>query len=289
MKGPVMMRLPGNRLHFNHGPIDLIIKADGKDELVEAVYAAGWRRFDTILEELTAELPLLRRPLGVEPPWLRSPTALRMLSACWPHRENFITPMAAVAGAVAEEILASMVAAERVDRIMINNGGDIAIHLDEGEKVTLGIAGDLDVPEIEGRFTLHSYDPSRGVATSGWRGRSQSLGIADAVTVLARTASYADASATMIANAVDIDHPAISRLPAVEVKDDSDLGDLLVTVDVGDLPREAVGAALSAGEERAQELLDAGLIHGAALLLQGQTRFVEHRTRRLFLEDQLCL
>ena len=41
--------------------------------------------------------------------------------------------------------------------------------------------------------------PVRGVATSGWRGRSHSLGIADSVTVLAATAAMADAAATVIA------------------------------------------------------------------------------------------
>lgn len=289
MKGPVMMRLPGDRLHFQHGPIDLILKADGRDELVEAVYAAGWKRFETVLEELMAELPLLRLPLSREPPWLRSRVALRMLAACWPHRADYITPMAAVAGAVAEEILAAMVAAERVDRIMINNGGDIALHLDRDEKMTLGITGNLDAPEIEGRFTLHWHDPSRGVATSGWRGRSQSLGIADAVTVVARTASFADACATMIANAVNVDHPAVRRRPANEVKDDSDLGDLPVTVDVGPLPAAAVSQALAAGEAKARELMNAGLIHGAALMLQGDMRTVEEPSRMLFLEDALCL
>ena len=66
----------------------------------------------------------------------------------------------------------------------------------------------------------------RGVATSGWRGRSFSLGIADAVTVLAATAAAADAAATIIANAVDLPgHPAIARRPASELEDDSDLGD----------------------------------------------------------------
>ena len=34
--------------------------------------------------------------------------------------------------------------------------------------------------------------PHRGVATSGWRGRSHSLGIADSVTVVARNAAAAD-------------------------------------------------------------------------------------------------
>ena len=87
----------------------------------------------------------------------------------------------------------------------------------------------------------------RGVATSGWQGRSHSLGIADAVTVLARCAAVADAAATLIANAVDVDHPGIRREPARVLDEDSDLGDRPVTVAVPALDPETIDAALDAG------------------------------------------
>jgi ApbE superfamily uncharacterized protein (UPF0280 family) len=114
--------------------------------------------------------------------------------------------------------------------------------------------------------------PVRGIATSGWRGRSFSLGIADSVTVLARDAATADAAATMIANAVDLDHAAIVRRPASSLKDDSDLGDLLVTVDVPALAQPLIDLALARGVEAAQRLRAQGLIEGAALFLQGRAR-----------------
>ena len=73
-------------------------------------------------------------------------------------------------------------------------------------------------------------DKSRGIATSGWRGRSFSLGIADSVTVLADNAAMADAAATMIANSVNIkNHPLIIKKPAKEIYEDSDLKNLMVT------------------------------------------------------------
>jgi ApbE superfamily uncharacterized protein (UPF0280 family) len=115
----------------------------------------------------------------------------------------------------------------------------------------------------------------RGVATSGWRGRSFSLGIADSVTVLAATAAQADAAATVIANAVDVEDPGIHRLPASECKDDSDLGDIPVTVDVEALAPAQVRHALEAGAVRAAELQRAGLIDSAMLVCQGQWRLVE--------------
>jgi ApbE superfamily uncharacterized protein (UPF0280 family) len=116
--------------------------------------------------------------------------------------------------------------------------------------------------------------PVRGLATSGWRGRSFSLGIADAVTVLAASAAEADAAATLVANAVDCDHPAISRSPAKLLREDTDLGDLPVTVGVGPLPEAAVQQALAQGAARAETLRRAGLLFAASLVLQGRTRLV---------------
>ena len=189
--------------------------------------------------------------------------------------DHFITPMAAVAGSVAEEILGAMLDAARLDRAYVNNGGDIALHLTDGEQFTVGL---MDRPDRHGlmrTIDIEADDPARGIATSGRHGRSFSLGIADAVTVLAKTASQADAAATIIANAVDLPgHPAIVRCPANELQPDSDLGARLVTRDVGALRESEIDDALRAGVSRAQQLLAAGLIEGAALRLLGETAVV---------------
>jgi ApbE superfamily uncharacterized protein (UPF0280 family) len=280
--GPVMMRIDHDRLHFQHGPIDLIVHAEGPVEAVEAAYAQAWKRFGTILEELVAELPLLRQPLTEVPVNFAGAVAANMLWSTWPFRDKYITPMAAVAGCVAEEVLSAMVLSIPITRGMVNNGGDIAIYLAEFEKVTVGVVERPDFPEMAGTITIDWMDPSRGIATSGWRGRSQSLGIADAATIIARKAGMADAAATMIANAVNIDHPAIMRAPASTVADDTDLGDLPVTIDVSDLPPDAISAALDNGEAEARRLQDSGLIDGAVLLLQGEHRVIgEHASRAL--------
>jgi hypothetical protein len=281
-EGPVMMRLDHDRLHFQHGPIDLIVHAEGPFEAVEAAYAQAWKRFSTILEELVTDLPLLRQPLTDTPLEFESSVASNMMWSTWPFRDRYITPMAAVAGSVAEEVLYAMVLATPVERGMVNNGGDIAIYLAHGERVTVGVVERPDFPQMAGTITIDWTDPSRGIATSGWRGRSQSLGIADAATVLARKAGMADAAATMIANAVNVDHPAVMRAPASTVVDDTDLGDMLVTIDVGDLPPEAVKEALDNGETEAHRLKGLGLIDGAVLLLQGEHRVIgEHASRAL--------
>jgi uncharacterized protein len=181
-----------------------------------------------------------------------------------------------VAGAVAEEILAAMLSAAELPRTYVNDGGDIALHLSPGKEFVVGLVERPDRPSLFGTTTLYGADPVRGIATSGWRGRSFSLGIADAVTVLADRAAAADAAATIIANAVDLPgHPAIVRVPACELAPDSDLGDRLVTQAVGELTLHEVDQALNGGAETACLLLRMGLIQSAALNLQGQTRVVE--------------
>jgi ApbE superfamily uncharacterized protein (UPF0280 family) len=272
--GASAARLPDGRLHLQHGPIDLIIEAWGAAAEVEAAYGQAIAHFDDLLEVLVRELALLRSPLAEAPPLLRGPVARRMLAACWPHRAQFITPMAAVAGSVADEILQALLRDHDLDKAYVNNGGDIALHLAHDHELKLGVVNNIDNPAIDATVTLTAAMPVRGLATSGWRGRSQSLGIADAVTVFAVNAAAADAAATMVANAVDVEHPAIMRLPARSLRADSDLGELPVTVAVGALPATACAQALENGSERARELQQRGLIHTAYLALQGEIRSV---------------
>ena len=266
----------GKRLHLQDGPIDLIIEARGSDAEVRAAYDAALRRFTGLLDELCAELPLLRTSADPARCPLRGNVARRMHEAVAPFAaEHFITPMAAVAGSVAEEILEAMLRHSRLHHAYVNNGGDIALHLGRGEHFTVGLAERPDALGLMRTMIVHHDDPSRGVATSGRHGRSFSLGIADAVTVLAQTASQADAAATIIANAVDLPgHPAILRCPANQLQPDSDLGARLVTRDVGELSGHEVADALAAGAQRARQALAAGLIEGAALRLLGETVMV---------------
>ncbi|RUU13451.1 UPF0280 family protein [Mesorhizobium sp. USDA-HM6] len=272
MNGPQAHWLAdGRRLHLNHGPIDLIIEAFGEADECRAAYAQAVARFQTILNELVDELPDLRRPASSRPRAFAGPTAGRMEAAVAPLAECFITPMAAVAGSVADEMLAALLAGRRLERAYVNNGGDSALHLDNGQSMTLAIAGTGH--GLADRITVNAEDGVRGVATSGWRGRSFSLGIADAVTVLARTGAEADAAATLIANAVDLPgHPAIHRVPARDLAPDSDLGDRLVTQGVGALAPGEVARALDNGLAVAEDFRRRGLIAASALFLAGQTR-----------------
>ena len=266
------VRFLARRLHLQHGPIDLIVEAFGASGEVRAAYRQAQARFATVLAELVEELALLQSPIRSRRLGPCGSVAARMESAVWPHRRVFVTPMAAVAGAVADEVLAAAVAGRELAKAYVNNSGDIAVHLQPGQTLHLGIVGDLGRPAIDGTAVI---EPGiGGIATSGWRGRSFSFGIADAVTVLARDAAAADAAATVIANAVDADHPAIARAPASSLEDRTDLGDRRVTTEVGPLDAATVAAALDSGRACADRLAASGLIFGAALILRDEVRAV---------------
>ncbi|WP_027060701.1 UPF0280 family protein [Mesorhizobium loti] len=262
----------GKRLHLNHGPIDLIVEAFGEAHECHLAYEQAVSRFQTILIELVEELPELRLPaFFLAPRTFAGPTARRMEAAVMPLAECFITPMAAVAGSVADEMLAALLADRKLDRAYVNNGGDSALHIGKGQSMGLAVAGTGN--GMADRITIRAEDGVGGVATSGWRGRSFSLGIADAVTVLARTGAEADAAATLIANAVDLPgNPAIKRVPAYELLPDSDLGPRLVTQAVGPLAFGEVARALDNGLAVAEDFRRRGLIAASALFLGGEAR-----------------
>lgn len=201
----------GQRLHLHHGPIDLIIDADGPDR--NRALRAACDRFETILDELVPDLPKLRSQAN-RSTIFRSTIAGGMNAAACAFSPAFATPMIAVAGSVADTVLDAMTKSGQLSRAYVNNGGDIALHVEAPERFVAAIAnGRSD------RVVVDAQSRVRGIATSGWQGRSHSLGIADAVTVLASTAALADAAATLIANATDLPgSKKVTRKPACRVE-----------------------------------------------------------------------
>jgi uncharacterized protein len=273
LAGAFVRRLESDRIHLSDGPIDVVLRAWGAEVEVRRAEEAAVARFGTILPELAGELTELRRPISANPV-VHGSVARRMVAAVQPFQGQFVTPMAAVAGSVADELLAVMCGAAALTKAFVNDGGDIALHLAPGESLSVGIAGDFArgaVPALNGAAMIRAEDGIGGLATSGFNGRSFTLGIADSVTVLARDAASADAAATLVANAVDLDSPAVERRPACALDPDSDLGGRLVTSAVGPLTRSEVLQALENGRRAAERCVACGLIRGAALMLRGET------------------
>ncbi|KAA8607785.1 UPF0280 family protein [Salipiger aestuarii] len=266
-EAPRMQMARDGRMRLTHGPIDVIVTADGPARAVARALGRARDGFAPLLTGLCAELPRLRQADGLAP---TGPVAQRMHRAAARFAPAFATPMAAVAGAVSDHLLAEMlVPGHALTRAHVNNGGDIALYT-RTAPLRLAIC---DVPETRApgaRALIGPRDGIGGVATSGWRGRSHSMGIADAVTVLARDAALADVAATLIANAVDLPgHPAIMRAPANTLSPDSDLGPRPVTTDVGPLAPPEIAAALVAGRALAQDYISRGLIRAACVALAG--------------------
>jgi len=280
MSSPVAALIgDGTRLHLQHGPIDLIIAADAADEIGRRrAFEAAASRFDTVLTELVAELPLLRSEVFPDSVVPDGPVAKRMDAAVRPHAtEVFVTRMAAVAGAVADEVLSAMVSKENLTRAFVNNGGDIALHLAPNRSFSAAIAG-LDHSNM-GKIDIPADSDVHGIATSGQGGRSFSLGIADSVTVLGSTAAAADVAATLIANAIDLpQHPHVSRTPANQLQPDNDLGEREVVTHVGQLTGTEISFALAEGEKTADCMLAKGQIIAASMTLRGHQKLVGGNT-----------
>ncbi len=268
--------LEGRRLHLSDGPIDLVIGANGDRESLVRSYTRAVDRFSTLLDELVSELPRLRRPIDPDSHLANGSVAHRMIAAAARHAHAFVTPMVAVAGAVADEILDEMTITNELDRVYVNNGGDIALKVADGDPFHVGSAArpTFEAAARGPRIVLTAEDGIGGIATSGLGGRSLTLGIADAVTTLAARAADADAAATLIANAVDVDDDRIERIAASELDPDSDLAERLVTVSRGNLPAAAVSTALDRGCEVASQMVSREIIRSALLQCDGQMRIV---------------
>lgn len=276
----------GRRLHLQHGPIDLIIDCTGSNDAVMQAYRNAAMAFEKVLQQLSDELPLLRSGSNfrkASPYPAGGPVARRMFAAIEPYADVWLSPMITVAGAVADHILAEMQADIALDRILINNGGDIALHLNDGQLCRIGVCPDPRSGVFTDTIELTAISGIGGVATSGWRGRSHSMGIADAVTVLSKDAATADVAATLIANAVDLPMcSAITRVPASELNPDSDLGALLVTTRVESLSIDQKHLALNRGMHLAERYHRQGLVMAAYLSLQGERRLIGNATSLYF-------
>jgi len=270
----MLIKEKDNRLFLNHGPIDIVLEAFGKDKPL--AYEKAKKYFSTLLNELVLDMDLLKKEV-VPHRNFNNKISQSMQNATEKFYPDFITPMAAVAGSVADNILNVLVKDTKLEKAYVNNGGDVSFYLTENQTVKSSLAS---IPNIIAEIDYK--DKSRGIATSGWRGRSFSLGIADSVTVLADNAAMADAAATMIANSVNIkNHPSIIKKPAEEIYEDSDLKNLMVTVEVGDLKQSEIEDALRNGNEVGKTYLKNGLINSALIELHNCFCIVQKESTNL--------
>ncbi len=263
----------GKRLHLQHGPIDIVAEGFGGKSEVFACYQQGIAVFETVLQTLVMDLDVLKEPVDQDRKQRLQGIAGNMYGAAARFAGNrFVTPMAAVAGAVADFVKNAMLEGRSLEKLYVNNGGDISLYLNGQASFTSAIVNNQDAPSVDAKITIRPEEGIGGIATSGWRGRSLSPGIADAVTVLAETTALADVAATLIAGDVWVDSVNVEQQRASSLREDTDLGDMMVTTDVGRLQKQEIEAALNRGLVTAERFRDLGLIKGAYLALQGEVK-----------------
>ena len=249
-----------NRLFLRHGPINIVLEAIGIDKDLAYQNVKGY--FETLLEQLVLDMELLKEEVVFNRKF-NNKISQSMQDATERYSPAFITPMAAVAGSIADNILRVLINNTNLEKAYVNNGGDVSFYLNKKQIMKTSLAA---IPNMIAEIKYK--DKSRGIATSGWRGKSFSRGIADSVTVLADNAAMADAAATMIGNAVDIyNHPKIKKQPANEMYEDSDLKNLLITVEVGLLTKVEIKEALKNGYQTALQYINKDLINTALIQL----------------------
>ncbi len=196
-----------------------------------------------------------------------------MLEAVSKIGDEDLTPMAAVAGTIADAA-ADLLFKENLTKVLINNGGDVAVRLAQGESVTIGLRPEITSPEITHSITFTAEAGIGGICTSGFGGRSFTRGCASAATVFAASAAIADAAATAIANSVNVESQAINRAPAETLDPASDLVGILVTTSVGELTDSEINSSLDNGLTKAEALIQQFDVLGVFLALKGRHRFL---------------
>jgi hypothetical protein len=154
--------------------------------------------------------------------------------------------------------------------VIVNNGGDVALRLEPGETVVVGIREDVTGQTVSHRVLLTAESMIGGVCTSGLGGRSFTRGVASAATVFAARACTADAAATAVANATNIPSSAVERRLAESIDPDTDLKGMLVTASVGPLTDAEIKTALGQAISRAESLVIRSVISGAYVFVQGR-------------------
>ena len=254
--------------------MSILVSKGGKVD--SALGQWGAKKALLILEELAEFKQIITKNIGEVKTNSKYPRVVnRMISSVKRTEDQTMTAKAAVAGAMADEIADLIFEDGDVSKVIVNNGGDIAIRLRGIEIANVGIISDLSRKEITHKLLVDSGGNIGGVATSGFGGRSFTKGIASAAVVVASTASLADAVATVLGNTVNVDDPVIERQLAEEIYPGTDIPGHLVTTRVGNISQNKIKEALEKGLIKARELQDKGLIFGALLALKGEVRITE--------------
>lgn len=231
--------LSDGRIFVDYGPVTMVMMASKNGVIQTELCLEATLIIPELLAEISSQRPYLSQyPESIDNSILTG-LPLRMVKSVKQIKEPTLTPIAAVAGTLSDA-LADWLYDHDVDKVIVNNGGDIAIRLVANEAVKIGILPNVETGKMENIVTIRAEDGIGGVCTSGLGGRSFTRGIANAVTVFSKRCCIADACATHIANASYIKSAAVITDRAGNLQSDSDIADLEVVVRVDQLTPEEV-------------------------------------------------
>lgn len=266
--------LEDGRVFFDYGPASMVVTARRGDEELSALAAAAFPFLRDSLAEIAGALPILRQfPKGMDYSELTGLPRV-MAESVVATGEPTLTPMAAVAGTVADAV-ADWLFARGADLVAVNNGGDVALRLGEGRSIRMGI-----LPDLNGRVTdvveIRAEDGIGGVCTSGLGGRSLTRGVAGGVTVFSRRCALADACATHIANCSYIESPRVHTCLAGDIEPESDIASLRIVTAVEPLLPEERKRALAQVRQEAARQAERGNLVRVFADIQGERLAFTH-------------
>lgn len=266
--------LEDGRVFFDYGPASMVVTARRGDEELSALAAAAFPFLRDSLAEIAEALPILRQfPEGMDYSELTGLPRV-MAESVVAAGEPTLTPMAAVAGTVADAV-ADWLFARGADLVAVNNGGDVALRLGEGRSIRMGI-----LPDLNGRVTnvveIRAEDGIGGVCTSGLGGRSLTRGVAGGVTVFSRRCALADACATHIANCSYIESPRVHTCLAGDIEPESDIASLRIVTAVEPLLPEERKRALAQVRQEAARQAERGNLVRVFADIQGERLAFAH-------------
>ncbi len=261
--------IENNKLYIENGPTNIIAEVFSSEK--KEIYNFICEYSSKFLKDLSLEIETLKRPTDKN--CFKSEIANKMFHATKLFLPNFITPMASVAGSISELLLLKVLEKFNINKIYINNGGDISLYISKNDKFNFSIGGDTSYI-----VEYSNTDGLGGIATSGWNGRSFSMGIADSVTVIAEKASIADAAATIICNKIDLKNSnKIKKAIANHLYEETDLNDKLITVSVEKLTEHEILQAIFNGKIIADYYISKNFIKTVIINLQNNILILGHK------------
>lgn len=248
------------------GPMYLRIEAWSDNRPDSELARAGAEIGFSALEEVAVDFARFKAVRKSQRPEDRGQVWSRMVKGTQALNEPDLTPMAAVAGSIAD-LVADQLKAMGANKAIVDNGGDLAVRLSPGHIAWVGLQPDLQQAKLSHLLRLNADKSAWGVATSGLGGRSLTKGIASAVTTVACSAALADAASTAIANACRVQDRRVTMVPAQCINPDSDLGEDLITLSVQDLEETLWTKALNRGLQKAETFCEMGLLRGACCVV----------------------